>query len=149
MSVRKCAGKIAVLALLAGLFDAGAPATGVQLKPGQYAMTVTYEVQEQRQNELRTAARCITTADLDDPEKVFDERTSAVQNRDVCPVKNLKSAGAKISYDAECANRTVHVEGSLSETGFSVVRTVTPKASPGVQLKFIVAGKRTGDCGPK
>ena len=132
---------------LAGAFGALAAAANVELRPGKYTVTVTYEVQDQRQNQSRTSTRCVTQQDLGHPEKIFNDRTGAApKQEDTCSVKNFKSEGGKISYDAECANRTVHVEGNVSGTGFSVVRTVTPKASAGVSLKFTVRGTRTGDC---
>lgn len=140
-----------VVIALAGLFAALTAATNVdlELKPGKYALTVTYEVQDQRQNESRSATRCIRPRDLDNPEKIFNDQVAAMpQEKDVCSVKDLKNAGGKISYDADCANRTVYVEGNVSAGGFSVVRTVTPKASEAVSLKFTVSGRRTGDCLP-
>lgn len=130
-------------------FLCGAPAraTTLELRPGQYAMTVTYQVQGERQNQSRSGTRCITASDLGNPEIIFsDQMVSPRKEETECSVKELKDAGGNVSYDADCSNRTVHVTGSLSETDFSVVRTVTPKASPKVLLKFVVTGKRTGDC---
>ena len=119
----------------------------VDLRPGRYAFTVTYEVQGERQNESRTAMRCLRHGDLGDPENIFtDGIAGAAKREETCSVHGLKSADGKISYDAECSNRTVHVEGNLSGTEFSVVRTVKPRASQGVSLKFTVRGRRTGDC---
>jgi hypothetical protein len=136
---------VAVIAL-AGLFG-GATASNVDLKPGKYALTITYEVQNQRQNESRSGTRCITPHDLDNPERIFSDRVAAQpQEEESCSVKQLRNVGGKISYDAECPNRIVHVEGNLTDTEFSVVRTVKPKASQGVSLKFTVRGRRTGGC---
>ncbi|MHB8411751.1 MAG: DUF3617 domain-containing protein [Candidatus Acidiferrales bacterium] len=143
----KGAVRIAAVVALASLFGALAAAARLDLKPGKYALTITYEVQDQRQNESRSATRCITPRDLSNPEKIFNDRIAAAPKKEeACAVKDLSSAGGKISYDAECSNRTVHVEGNLSGTGFSVVRTVKPKASQGVSLKFTVRGRRMGDC---
>lgn len=131
---------------LAGLFGVAFGAQ-VPLKPGQYTMTVTYQVQSERQDQSRSGTRCITTSDLENPEAIFSDEIAATQtNETKCSVGNWKNAAGRISYDAKCSNRMVHVEGSLSETQFSVVRTVTAKASPKVLLKFFVAGRRTGDC---
>ncbi|HKF51904.1 MAG TPA: DUF3617 family protein [Candidatus Acidoferrales bacterium] len=122
-------------------------AATVELKPGKYAFTVTYEVQDQRQNESRTGARCIVTADLDNPEKIFNDRLLASdKSEESCTVSGLQSGGGRISYDADCQNRLVHVEGTIANTEFSVVREVKPKASHGVSLKLTLMGKRTGDC---
>jgi hypothetical protein len=139
----KSAAVIAVVVLCGGV----AAAANVDLKPGKYALTITYEVQNQRQNESRSGTRCITQRDLDNPEKIFsDWVTARPRQEESCSVKQLRNIGGKISYDAECSNRMVHVEGNLSGTEFSVVRTVKPKASQGVSLKFTVRGRRTGGC---
>ncbi|HLW80880.1 MAG TPA: DUF3617 family protein [Candidatus Acidoferrales bacterium] len=146
---RKSAFKMTIVIALAALFGALAAAAtmDLKLKPGKYALTVTYEVQDQRQNQSRSATRCIRAADLDNPEKIFDDQVAATpKEKDACSVKDLKNADGKISYDAQCANRTVHVEGTLTGGGFSVVRTVIPKGNQGISLKFTVSGKRTGDC---
>lgn len=127
---------------------AAAFAGDVDLRTGKYAVTVTYEVQGQRQNQSRTAMRCIRQSDLSDPENIFtDLIATAAKPEEACSVRALKSGNGKISYDADCSNRTVHVEGELSAAGFSVVRTVTPKASAGVSLKFTVRGKWLERCG--
>jgi len=122
-------------------------ARDLDLRPGKYAFTVTYEVQGERQNESRTIMRCIRRGDLVDPENVFTDRTSAAKPEEACSVRGLKSAEGRISYDADCSNRTVHVEGELSQAGFSVLRTVRPKTSASVSLKFTVRGKWLGRCG--
>ncbi|MGH9730355.1 MAG: DUF3617 domain-containing protein [Candidatus Acidiferrales bacterium] len=137
---------VAVLAMTCSMTTASF-ARDVGLRTGKYAFTVTYEVQGERQNQSRTAMRCIRQGDLNDPENIFTDRiAAAAKQEESCSVHGLKSADGKISYDAECSNRTVHVEGNLSGTEFSVVRTVKPKASQGVSLKFTVRGRRTGDC---
>jgi hypothetical protein len=141
--------KMIVVIALAGLFAALAAAATVdlKLKPGKYALTVTYEVQDQRQNQSRTATRCVRPGDLANPETIFNDRTDAQGEKEkACAVKNFKSGNGRISYDADCANRSVRVQGSLGATGFSVVRTVTPKGNQGVSLKFTVRGTRTGEC---
>ena len=148
MAGRNTGVKSAAMIAVATLFGGLAAAANVNLKPGKYALTITYEVQNQRQNESRSGTRCITMGDLDNPERIFSDRVAAQPKEEVsCSVKQLRNIGGKISYDAECSNRTVHVEGNVSATGFSVVRTVKPKTSQGVSLKFTVRGTRTGDCG--
>ena len=136
---------LAVLAMSCSVSTA-AFARDVALRTGKYAFTVTYEVQGERQNESRKAMRCIRQSDLSDPESIFTDGIATAKQGEACSVRSLKSGDGKISYDADCSNRTVHVEGQLSSAGFSVVRTVTPKASAGVSLKFTVRGKRLGDC---
>jgi uncharacterized protein DUF3617 len=147
MTKRNRGLKTVAMIALAGWFGGGATAAGVDLKPGKYALTITYEVQNQRQNESRSATRCITPRDLDNPERIFSDRVAAQPKEEAsCSVKQLRNVGGKVSYDAECSNRIVHVEGNLTDTEFSVVRTVKPKASQGVTLKFTVRGRRTGGC---
>jgi len=136
------------IALAMGSMAAAAFAGDVDLRAGKYAFTVTYEVQGERQNQSRTAMRCIRQSDLSDPENIFTDRiASAAKQEEACSVRGLKSSDGKISYDADCSNRSVHVEGELNAAGFSVVRTVTPKASAGVSLKFTVRAKWLGRCG--
>lgn len=145
-SSRGCLAVAVAGSLLAALSTLAA-APNLKLEPGKYVVTVTYEVQEQRQNEPRTTTRCITARDLNDPEKIFNDQTSSPpQNGETCSVKSLKAANRRVSYEADCANRTVQVKGMLGSDGFSVVRTVTPKGNQGVSLKFTVRGERTGDC---
>lgn len=138
------AGIATALACMCSPVAAGA---NLKLQPGEYVVTTTYEVQDQRQNEPRIAIRCLAPQDMGDPEGIFnDESGSAPENGKRCSVRNLKDANRELSYEADCANRTVHVEGSLSDEGFSVVRIVTPKGNQGVSLKGIVRGRRIGGC---
>lgn len=139
-------GLVTFAAVTPGIW--GGPATPiVTLEPGSYTVTITYEVQNQRQNEPRIATRCITAADLRDPETIFSAQAGPAQTKgQECAVKKFRSTNRMLSYEAECPNRTVHVEGTLSADGFSVVRSVTPKGNEKVQLKFAVRGRRTGDC---
>jgi hypothetical protein len=140
-------GVFAVAAALAGISSAVAAAPNLKLEPGKYVVTITYEVQDQRQNELRTTTRCITRGDLSDPEKIFNDQTNApAEGVKACSVKNLRSTNERLSYDADCSNRTVHVDGRVTSDGFSVVRAVRPKGNSAVSLRFTVRGRRTGDC---
>ena len=122
-------------------------AANIDLKPGEYTLTVSYQVQDQRQNESRTGTRCIALDDLDNPEKIFNDRMLAGNSQDAdCVVRDLRSGDGQISYDADCQNRFVHVQGTIGNTEFSVVREVKPKASREVSMKVTLRGKRTGDC---
>ena len=138
---------VTVTAALAGAWAAFAGTPNLNLKPGKYVVKITYEVQDQRQNELRTTTRCITRRDLDDPERILNEQTSApAESVKTCSVRNLRSTNRQISYDADCANRTVHVDGNVSGNRFSVVRAIIPKRNKAVSLRFTVRGRRTDDC---
>lgn len=146
MNTRFTSGVLAMIAAVSG-FASVASAGNVTLKPGRYEVTVTYEVQHERQNQSQTAIRCIRALDLESPERVFNDRTDAAPRaEEICKVKDFKNAAGKVSYNADCSNRTVHVEGNVNETAFRVVRTVRPKASAGVSLKFTVSGKWLEDC---
>lgn len=124
-----------------------ASARNVELKPGKYEVTVSYEVQHERQNQSQTTPRCIRTQDLGNPEEIFNDRTGPTRKKEeICTVKDFKAVAGRISYDAECSNRTVHVEGTVDESGFSIVRTATPKVGQAVPVKLVIRGRRTGDC---
>ena len=147
MTKDRVLGVFAVAAALTGISSVVAAASNLKLEPGKYVVTITYEVQDQRQNELRTTTRCITRGDLNDPETIFNDQTSApAESPKACSVRNLKATNRQVSYDADCSNRTVHVNGSVTADGFSVVRAVTPKGNSAVSLRFTVRGRRTGDC---
>ena len=144
---RRGAGGLSVLISVLALCPALAASTDVKLKPGRYAVTITYEVQDQRQNELRRGTRCITPGDLGHPERIFDDNlTSPHPARDSCSVRNWKAARGKISYEADCGNRKVRVQGAVSGTEFSVVRRVWLKEGREAALKLMVRGRWTGDC---
>jgi hypothetical protein len=120
----------------------------VDLRPGKFEFTITYEIQGEQSAASKTAARCVTPEQLDNPEEIFtDSAVDKHKSNASCKVENLKDSGEKISYDADCSNRLVHVEGTVSGTEFLVVRNVKPKASKGVSLKLVLRGRRTGDCG--
>lgn len=138
-----------VVAVLAGacILSVFARTSNLNLRPGMYVVTVTYEVQDQRESEPRTATRCISNRDLNEPESIFAAQTSgSADSERTCSVRNLKTANDRVSYDADCSNRSVHVNGNVNGDEFSVVRMVRPKGNQLVSLRFTVHGKRTGDC---
>lgn len=140
-------GIVGVASAVIGVSSAFAATPNLSLEPGKYVVTITYEVQDQQQNELRTTTRCITRGDLSAPEKIFTDQTGAsAHGVKACSVRNLRSTKERVSYDVDCSNRTVHVAGNVSGNGFSVVRAVTPKGTKRVSLTFTVRGRRTGDC---
>ncbi|HLW54760.1 MAG TPA: DUF3617 family protein [Candidatus Angelobacter sp.] len=139
-------GKLLATTWMAVPFFAAA-AAAIGLQPGEFLFTITYQIQGAGKGTSSTNSRCIAAADLDNPEKVFNDRVFADFKADEsCTVRDFKSSGGKISYDADCSNRVAHVEGRLTSTEFWVIRDVTPKASRGVSLKLTLTGKRTGEC---
>lgn len=140
-------GMVAVALVTFPAVPATAANLNLPLQHGQYAVTVTYEVQGQRQNEPRSITRCVAFRDLDNPERIFSDRMSAsATTEESCSLRDLRIFGGKISYDADCSNRFVHVAGTISGTNFSVVRSVRAKGSEKVSLKLTVRGIRTGEC---
>lgn len=132
---------------MACLLTTVAAARSVGLKPGRYEVTVSYEVQHERQNQSQTTARCIRPQDLGNPEEIFNDRSGpARKQEEICTVKDFKAVAGRISYNADCSNRTVHVEGTVDESGFSVVRTSTPRVAQAVPVKLVIRGRRTGNC---
>jgi Protein of unknown function (DUF3617) len=135
------------LAFTPGLLAASTSTVKVALEPGEYDFTVTYEIEGEQTARPKTAPRCIRADQLGSPEAIFsDSAFDKRQASEPCKVKNLKERGQDISYDAECSNRLVHVEGQVRGTEFSVVRSVRPKTTRGVSLKFTLQGRRTGEC---
>jgi hypothetical protein len=141
------AATFSLLAAAPGRAAAGNATAKVNLEPGEYEFAVSYEIQGQQSARSKTAERCVTPDELNSPEDIFsDSEPDGHKVSEPCKVKNLKERGQKISYDAECSNRLVRVEGTVKPTEFSVVRDVRPKTTHGVSLKFKLQGRRTGDC---
>ncbi len=132
------------------LVTSAAVASNLDLRPGEYSFTITYEIGGKAPNSSHTVPRCIAPSDLDSPEKIFNDRVSDRFRPDPsCVIKNLKLAGGRISYDAVCANRLTHVEGTINSTEFRATRDVKPKTGPGVLFRLELTGKRTGGCTAK
>ncbi len=137
------------LAVVVALPVAANTASKLKLRPGEYELVVTYEIQGEPSSRPTITRQCITPDELDSPEEVFSE--SAPNERkagEPCKVKNLRESGPNISYDAECPNRLVRVQGIVRRNEFSVVRNVRSKTTHGVSLKFTLQGRRTGGCPP-
>jgi hypothetical protein len=123
----------------------------VALKPGRYSVTTVMSMNG-RNYPPNTQSRCITNKDLQDPRRIFNERFMANFEPDPnCTERNLKTDGSKISYDEDCPTpavsaHTVHVEGTVSESGYSAVRSVKPKSPRALPFVYTISAKRTGDC---
>lgn len=141
------AATFSLLLVVPGLPALANATAKLNLQPGEYEFSVTYEIQGEPSSRSKIAERCITPGELNSPEEIFSDNALDEHNpTETCKVKNLKESGQNISYDAECVNRLVHVEGAVRGTRFSVVRNVKPKTTHGVSLKFKLRGRRTGDC---
>jgi Protein of unknown function (DUF3617) len=140
---------IAALFVMCAVAFAAAGAIG--LKPGKYSVTTVMSMNGNKMAP-NIRSRCITTADLQDPERIFNERFLDNFKPDSnCTEHNPKINGNKVSYDEDCAKpemsaRTVHVEATVSETGYTAVRSVKPKSPRALPLVYTISAKRTGDC---
>lgn len=122
----------------------------VNLLPGKYEVDTESQLTmhgNSQTNHQAKATRCLTTAQLEDPEQVFNERFVANYHPDKsCTQQNLKASATAVVYDEECTNRTVHVEATLSGTAYSVSRKVVPKDPRSPLLDYKITGKRVGEC---
>jgi hypothetical protein len=125
-----------------------ATAQPVPLQPGQYEVTATVtasNVKEQAKPDTNT--RCIKAEDLANVEAVFNNRFMAGFKADAsCRVSGLAIGNGKISYSSDCRYSSVRVEGTLSETSFSVVRTAKAKASGGIDVSTKLQARRVRAC---
>lgn len=140
------------LTLLALMLSPLAFATdaAVNLQPGKYEIATSVEMTMNGISKTypsHTTTRCLTPAELADPEQVFNEHVAAAYRPDPsCTQHSLKTSSTSVSYDEDCNNRTVHVDATLSPTSYSAVRKVLPKDPRAPHMAYKIAGKRTGDC---
>jgi Protein of unknown function (DUF3617) len=122
----------------------------VNLQPGKYEVATAIEMTMNGNSKTypsQTTTRCVTAAQLSDPEEVFNERVAGHYRSDPsCTRGSLKTSSDSISYDEDCNNRTVHVEATYSSTSYSAVRKVLPKDPRAPHMTYKITGKRTGDC---
>lgn len=126
-----------VMAALAASSDSGP-------KPGNYEVSAVWLIQGMSRP-AAPAQSCLNEADLNDPERVFN--VSTVRDARNCSVKNLAYANGKISYDVDCGELLTHVEGTYTENGYSVIRTLGlngRRSAASSQIKL--DAKRTGEC---
>ncbi len=140
----------AMLSLVVFLLAVGAStsAADLTLKPGKYEIASTWIV-EGNAHPSRPARRCIAAPDLSYPERVFNAAVGQPSIADrSCSTKNLNYSGGKVSYDQDCAKFVTHVQGTYSETGYSVTRALEPKIQTkrGVSSQIKLEAKRIADC---
>jgi hypothetical protein len=117
--------------------------TLVPLSPGFYEVSTTMTPGDRS----ASTDRCVTAEHLVDPEGVF----MYVFSKKYTPIRgtkviNYSVQGGKISYDVDTSLATVHVEGTVSDTEFSVVRDAKSKSGRGIPMQMKLVGKRTRDC---
>lgn len=129
--------------LLAAAYVLG---SAMELKPGKYQVKTRTALAGHDQGEDRGKTLCITSTDLEDPERIFNERFFLTHKADpTCTTKNLQNEHGKLSYDEDCDDRLIHVDATLFEGEYAAVRTVNPK-SGAISVTFTMTGKRVGDC---
>jgi hypothetical protein len=138
----------AVAAVLFFCTFALAAPTGVPLKPGNYAITYTMEMNGQSLGEAAKAGpRCLRPEDMSDPESVFSQNAYNGMGRNPqCKVTNLSSTGGKFSYDLVCPRSTDHVEAIISGESFKATRSAKGKTARAASVVTKVEGRRVGDC---
>lgn len=136
-----------VLAIVMGsiVYSVVALADALPLAPGHYDVTVTLSTT----GKTEKRDRCITSEHLANAESVlnygFAKNATPLPNHTVV---NFSVERGRISYNVDTPSSLIHVEGTISDTDFSVVRShqsKSGKVSP-VPMTLTLTGKRTGDC---
>ena len=115
------------------------------LTPGYYAVTAKYSTS----NGQESRDRCVTPDHVTSPEAVlnyaFAKKVTPIPGH---TIKNYSLQGEKLSYDVDTPFSLIHVEGTVSATEFSVVRSNTSKSGKTLPMPITLTlqGKRTGDC---
>jgi hypothetical protein len=136
--------RILPLSLILLVVSAMAASSNNAPKPGNYEVNAVWLIQGMSRP-AAPAQSCLNETDLNDPERVFN--VSTVRDARNCSVKNLVYANGKISYDVDCGELLTHVEGSYTENGYSVVRTLGLSGRPSPASSQIkLDAKRTGEC---
>jgi hypothetical protein len=136
--------RILPLLLILFVVTALAASTDDGPKPGNYEVKAVWLVAGQSRP-AAPAQSCLNQEDLSDPERVFN--VSTVRDARNCSVKNLAYNNGKISYDVDCGELLTHVEGSYTESGYSVIRTLGLNGRPSAASSQIkLDAKRTGEC---
>jgi Protein of unknown function (DUF3617) len=113
-------------------------------KPGNYEVNAVWMLQGQSRP-AAPAQSCLNQEDLNNPERVFN--VSTLRDARNCSIKNLVYVDGKISYDVDCGQVLTHVEGTYTETGYSVIRTLGLNGKPSnASSQIKLEAKRTGEC---
>lgn len=138
--------------VIAGVICA-APAVGaesVPLKPGEYQVTAVTESSNGEAGKPDTRSRCLKEEHLADPDAVFNYYAlNGFKPNPANKVMNVSMHGGNVSYEIEGVYAITRVEGTVSNTSFSVIRKATPKGDKALSVTMKVDGKRTGDCASK
>jgi hypothetical protein len=140
---------VVLLGIVMGMTIWSAPvwATSIPLRPGEYQITAVTETSTGEPGKPATHSRCMKDEHLTNPDAVFNYYvTNGFKPKPSNKVMNVSIHDGKVSYDIEGPHAATRVEGTVSSTGFSVLRKATPIAGDGVVVTMRVEGKRTGDC---
>jgi hypothetical protein len=125
-------------------------AESVPLKPGEYQVTAVTESSNGEAGKPDTHTRCVKEEHLANPDAVFNYYAlNGFKPNPANKVMNVSMHGGTVSYEIEGVYAITRVEGTVSNTGFSVVRKATPKGDKALSVTMKVDGKRMGDCATK
>jgi hypothetical protein len=142
-------------ALTAAAFATLLWAQALQLRPGNYEVLVTSQIQlppnlaAQTPPDLlaklqqpQSHQQCITDSDLQRVSKqLADKRT---QNDQTCKVTSQSIAGGEVKFVLQCAHSTVNFEGTFS--GDSFKGNLNSSTDRGQRMSASIAAHRIGDC---
>ena len=132
------------------LWAVAGQAESVPLKPGEYQVTAVTEASNGEAGKPDVRSRCLKAEHLANPDAVFNYYvTNGFQPNPSNKVLNVDMQGGKVSYEVIGSFARTRVEGTVSGTAFSVVRTASPTSGEGLSITMKVEGKRTGDCPSK
>jgi hypothetical protein len=140
--------KCTLLCYCALLFAGAAVCDPIGLKPGKFAVRVVSQMGRASGNEAgELADRCISAADLKNPEVVFNDGVLTRFKPDPkCKMNNLTVSAGKASYDLACEDRSIHVSATYSENHFEVIRVVKLSGFESRPSLTTLSGHRVGDC---
>lgn len=144
--------KVTLVSIIIGMTFGVAPvgAESIPLKPGEYQITAVTETSNGEAGKPATHTRCMKEEHLAHPDAVFNYYvTNGFKPKPSNKVTNVSIHDGNVSYDIEGPHAVTRVEGTVSNTSFSVVRKATPTAGNGILVTMRVEGKRMGDCSSK
>ena len=143
--MKTCVGLFGIIGVT--LWGAPVWAESVPLKPGEYQVTAVTDASNGEAGKPDSRTRCVKEEHLANPDAVFNYyAVNGFQPNPSNKVLNVLIQGGKVSYDIEGVYAVTRVEGTVSSTGFSVVRKATPKGDHALSVTMKVDAKRTGDC---
>jgi len=120
-----------------------AHADSFPLTPGYYDVMVTGGPG----GGAETRHRCVTADHLADPDSVLNYAfAKKYKPFPGVRVSNFSVQGGKLSYDVDTPSSTVHVDGTVSATEFSVQRHAKSKKAGTAVPTLQLDGKRMRDC---